>query len=85
MVRQAMVRPSDRRASWRIIAYIYSQFYKCWSFFYEHCFFYIPLSVLLSVQEKRGVINTAGNPLLLNCLETLQRAQKGAFNQYISM
>ncbi|KAK7122896.1 hypothetical protein R3I94_019870 [Phoxinus phoxinus] len=32
--------------------------------------------VVRQAMEKRGVINTAGNPLLLNCLETLQRAQK---------
>lgn len=84
MVRQAMVRPSDRRASWRFTVYIYSVFINVGHFLLT-LFLYIPFSVLLAVQEKRGVINTAGNPLLLNCLETLQRAQKGAFNQYILM
>ncbi|ROL47988.1 Mediator of RNA polymerase II transcription subunit 1, partial [Anabarilius grahami] len=38
--------------------------------------------VVRQAMEKRGVINTAGHQLLLNCLETLQRAQKGTFNQY---
>ncbi len=36
---------------------------------------------LLAVQEKRGANNTAGHQLLLNSLETLQRALKGI--QYI--
>lgn len=35
------------------------------------------LFLTLSSQEKRGVVNTAGHQLLLNCLETLQRALKG--------
>lgn len=39
-----------------------------------NCFSFFPHNVS---QEKRGVMNAAGHQLLLNCLETLQRALKG--------
>uniref|UniRef100_A0A8C1ZCM8 Uncharacterized protein n=1 Tax=Cyprinus carpio TaxID=7962 RepID=A0A8C1ZCM8_CYPCA len=36
--------------------------------------------VVRQAMEKRGVSNTAGHQLLLNSVETLQRALKGEFN-----
>lgn len=38
---------------------------------------FLTVTVLSFTQEKRGVMNSAGHQLLLNCLETLQRALKG--------
>uniref|UniRef100_A0A3Q3GHS8 Mediator of RNA polymerase II transcription subunit 1 n=1 Tax=Kryptolebias marmoratus TaxID=37003 RepID=A0A3Q3GHS8_KRYMA len=38
--------------------------------------------VVRQAMEKRGVMNAAGHQLLLNCLETLQRALKGEFSLF---
>lgn len=73
MVRQAMVSPSDEKSFLKNSIDLFIVFVHVYLFVIIYLF-------LLTVQEKRGVSNTAGHQLLLNSVETLQRALKGEFN-----